>query len=90
MSEFAAARNGGAFSGALSAANSLSPVLLTAEERLDELAAILAAGLVRLRSRKRERKPSNFSTLRDNSLDFKSSKSVHAGVARDSENRHAD
>jgi hypothetical protein len=59
----------------LAGGNPLAPDLMTAEERLDEVARILAAGLVRLRQR---RNHSLFSTLAKNSLDFSPERSGHA------------
>lgn len=48
-------------------ANALSPARMSARERLDEIAAILALGLVRLRARKSSR----LSRVSENSsLDF--------------------
>ena len=50
----------------------VDPDLMSAGERLDEVAAILAAGIRRLRE-----KQSKSSTLRDVSLDFSAPRSVH-------------
>jgi hypothetical protein len=55
--------------------NPLSPDLMTAEERLTEVAQILAAGLVRLRHR---RLLNDHSSLEKNNLDFSPDRSVHA------------
>jgi hypothetical protein len=48
---------------------------MTVEERLGEVAQILAAGLVRLRERECR---SDSSRLEKNSLDFSADRSVHA------------
>jgi hypothetical protein len=60
----------------LAGGNPLPPDLMTAEERLDEVAQILAAGLVRL-LQKREYQ-NDRSRLEKNSLDFSPDRSVHA------------
>jgi len=62
------------FSGFNSTASTLgvSPFRVTINERLDEIAAILAAGLIRLRA-----KQSNCSPAGDVSLDFSGDRSVH-------------
>ena len=52
--------------------NALDPNLMTAAERIEEIAEILAAGLIRLRARRREAE-----TRRDGSVDFSGDKSVH-------------
>ena len=52
----------------------LHPDRMTASERLDEAAGILAAGVVRLLARKSSRL---FANARDSSLDFTASQSVH-------------
>jgi len=52
----------------------MSPDLMTADERLDEIAQILAAGLVRLRHR---RLLNDHSRLEKNNLDFSPDRSVH-------------
>jgi hypothetical protein len=59
----------------LGGGNPLSPDLMTAEERLTEVALILAAGLVRLRHRRLLNKGNR---LEKNSLDFSPERSVHA------------
>jgi hypothetical protein len=59
----------------LAGGNPLSPDLMTAEERLDEVAQILAAGLIRLRQR---HFPNGQSNLQKNGLDFSPGRSVHA------------
>jgi hypothetical protein len=48
---------------------------MSAEERLSELARVLAAGLVRLREKE---KSSSCEDLRDYRLDFPPGRSVHA------------
>ena len=55
--------------------NPLSPDLMSADDRLSELAQILAAGLIRLRQRQF---PNDHSSLEKNSLDFSPERSVHA------------
>jgi hypothetical protein len=55
--------------------NPLSPDLMSADERLSELAQILAAGLVRLRKLECR---NDGSRLGKNSLDFSPDRSVHA------------
>ena len=54
--------------------NALDPNLMTASERLTEIGEILAAGLIRLRARRRdaEARPSG-----DSSFDFSADQSVH-------------
>jgi len=69
--------------------NGLDPDRMSAEERLNEVATMLAGGLLRLKAGKKVPNPSNSSTLADNSLDFGPAQSVHQGVSGDSENRHA-
>ena len=59
----------------LAGANALAPDLMTAAERLDEVARILAAGFLRLRQRQNRKR---FSTLEKNSLDFSPDRSGHA------------
>lgn len=55
-----------------SGANALSPIHMSARERLDEIAEILALGLVRLRARKSSR----LSPVSENSsLDFNAHRS---------------
>jgi hypothetical protein len=60
----------------LAGANPLPPDLMTAEARQDEVAQILAAGLVRL-LQKREYQ-NNRHSLEKNSLDFSPDRSGHA------------
>jgi hypothetical protein len=55
-------------------ANALAPDLMTAGERLAEVAQILAAGLVRLR----RRQSMSAAGSRDFRLDFSPERSVHA------------
>jgi len=69
--------------------NGLDPTRMSVDERLDEVANILALGLVRLKSRRKEEKQSYFSGLSDNSLDFGPPQSVDAKVVRGPENRDA-
>ena len=59
--------------------NPLPPDLMTAEERLSEIAQILAAGLMRLRQRQHL---NGRSRLEKNSLDFSPARSVHATTAK--------
>ena len=59
----------------LAGANPLPPDLMTAGQRLDELARILAVGLLRLRRRESQKHSSH---LEKNSLDFPPGRSVHA------------
>ena len=54
--------------------NALRPDLMTPAERLDEIAGILAAGLLRLR----RQQPSEPGFSEKNSLDFPAGRSVHA------------
>ncbi len=54
--------------------NALDPDRMTTDERLDEVADILAAGVMRLRKRHLE---SNSNDLRDVSLDFNANRSMH-------------
>jgi hypothetical protein len=61
---------------------------MSAAERLDEVAEILAAGLLRVRARQSERKANNSKRLREVPLDFPPERSVcghepnHAGEGR--------
>jgi hypothetical protein len=50
---------------------------MTAKERLQEMAEILAVGILRLKRRKGERKGNNFNGLREFSLDFTGNQSMH-------------
>jgi hypothetical protein len=58
----------------LAGANALAPDLMTAEERLTEVAQILAAGFMRLR----RRQSISSAVCRDFRLDFSPERSVHA------------
>ena len=57
--------------------NALDPDRMSATERLDEVARILAAGLVRLRNRRSAGKLHDSNALREGSLDFPAPQSVH-------------
>jgi hypothetical protein len=59
----------------LAGGNPLAPDLMTADERLTEVAQILAAGLARLRQCQYR---NDCSTLEKNSLDFSPDRSGHA------------
>lgn len=56
--------------------NALHPDLMTADERLDEVAAILAAGILRLRVRRRRKYSNKIKELEKVPLDFPAEKSV--------------
>jgi len=56
--------------------NALDPARMTAAERLDEVAAILAAGILRLRARHSRGKRNGPNHLRGFGLDFSPGKSV--------------
>jgi len=60
----------------LAGTNALAPDLMTPAERLDEIAQILAAGLVRLLLKNEYR--NGRSRLERNRLDFSPDRSVHA------------
>jgi hypothetical protein len=60
----------------LAGANALAPDLMTSAERLDEIAEILAAGILRLR----RRRAASQGGLEKNGLDFPPDRSVHAGA----------
>jgi hypothetical protein len=62
----------------LAGGNPLCPDLMTADERLTELAQILAAGLIRLR----RRQSISAAGSRDFRLDFSPERSVHATAPR--------
>jgi len=55
--------------------NPLPPHLMSADQRLTEVAQICAAGILRLRRRESEK---HISHLEKNSLDFSPDRSVHA------------
>jgi hypothetical protein len=57
----------------------LDPNLMTPAERFDEIAEILAAGILRLRRRESEK---HVSHLEKNSLDFSPDRSVHATTGK--------
>jgi hypothetical protein len=59
----------------LAGANAVAPDLMTADERLDEVARILAAGLMRLRQYQYR---NHCNRLEKNSLDFSPDRSGHA------------
>ena len=59
----------------LAGANALHPDLMSAEQRLTEIAQICAAGILRLRRRESDK---HVSHLEKNGLDFLSRRSVHA------------
>jgi hypothetical protein len=61
--------------------NALDPSLMTAEERLREIGEILAAGLLRLRTKQ----AAESGHCRESSLDFSARQSVHGRKARDRE-----
>ncbi len=63
--------------------NALDPNLMTASERLTEIGEILAAGLVRLRAKEREK-----GDRRDLSLDFPANRSVHGRKRKSTEKGH--
>jgi hypothetical protein len=63
----------------LAGGNPLSPDLMTADERLSEVAQILAAGLLRLR---REESETHVGHLEKKRLDFSPDRSVHAARQR--------
>ena len=60
--------------------NALKPDLMTAADRLDEIAEILAAGLMRLRGRQSSAQSADFG---DNSVDCAGDQSGHANVLTD-------
>ena len=63
--------------------NALDPDRMSATERLDEVAAILAAGIARLVSRRNGGKPHDSRGLRDGSLDFPAHQSVYGLPTRE-------
>jgi hypothetical protein len=64
------------FDQCLAGGNPLAPALMTADERLSEVAQILAAGLGRLLQKREYQDDRN--RLEKNSLDFSPGRSVHA------------
>ena len=60
--------------------NALKPEHMTAAERLDKVAEILAAGLQRLHARQSSALPADF---RDSSLDCAADQSGHANALND-------
>ncbi len=65
--------------------NALDPDRMSAVERLDELARILAAGILRLRTRRLEQKSHDSRDLREGSLDSPAPQSVHDTVQTENE-----
>ena len=63
--------------------NALDPDRMSATKRLDEVAAILAAGIARLMRRRDGIKPHDSNGLRDGSLDFPADKSVYGLPTRE-------
>jgi hypothetical protein len=59
--------------------NPLPPHLMSADQRLSELAQICAAGILRLRRRESEK---HVSHLEKNNLDFLRRRSVHATIRK--------
>jgi len=59
-----------------SSPNALDPARMSAVERLDEVAEILAAGLLRFRARQSKRKSNKSNGLREVPLDFPPERSV--------------
>ena len=66
--------------------NALDPDRMSAEERLREVGEILAAGLLRLRARRREAQDADTGEL---SLDFTARQSVHGRTLRGRRKSHA-
>jgi hypothetical protein len=66
--------------GAQAGPNGLRPELMTADQRLAEIAAILAAGLTRLRARQSSQISAH---LGESSLDCAANQSGHANVLDD-------
>ena len=66
--------------------NSLSPAAMTAEERLGEVARILAAGILRARARRLESQARSKSTNGESSLDLPVKQSGRVGT----KNRHGE
>ena len=63
--------------------------LMTADERLDEVAQILATGLERLKNREIRKNGLFTSNLAENSLDCAGQQSVHPTVSNDGEQANA-
>ena len=63
--------------------NALDPDRMSTTERLDEVAAILAAGIARLLSRRNGGKHHDSNGLREGSLDSQADKSVYGLPNRD-------
>lgn len=57
-------------------AGGLDPAHMTAAERLDEVARILAVGIIRLKARQNRKNPNNPNHLREFGLDFSVGQSV--------------
>lgn len=66
--------------------NALDPNRMSTDERLREVGEILAAGLLRLRARRREAQDAGTGEL---SLDFTARQSVHGRTLRGRRKRHA-
>lgn len=60
-----------------SSPNALDPTHMSAAERLDEVARIVALGILRLRARQHPEKSNDPNHLREFGLDFSPHKSVH-------------
>jgi hypothetical protein len=73
----------------ISGPNASDPAGMTVEQRLAEVAALLAAGLRRLRGRQQANNPSDFSSLPENSVDFGRRQSVDGTASTTLENTHA-
>ncbi len=63
--------------------NALDPDRMSAAERLDEVAAILAAGIARLMRRRDGGKAHDSNGLREGSLDFPADQSVYGLPTRE-------
>jgi hypothetical protein len=72
--------NGSFMACAQAGPNSLRPVLMTADQRLTEIAEILAAGLTRLRARQSSQISADFG---ESSLDCAGHQSGHANVLKE-------
>lgn len=59
-----------------SSPNGLDPARMSASERLDEVAEILALGIFRMRARRAQKKPNDPNHLREFGLDFSAEESV--------------